>query len=44
MARDLTTSLAQLYRRLAFGASASELQRARAAGYATTAAGLIGGL
>ena len=44
MARDLTTSLAQLYRRLAFGASASELQSALTAGYAATAAGLVGGL
>jgi hypothetical protein len=44
MARDLTTSLAQLYRRLAFGATASELQSALRAGYASTAAGLVGGL
>jgi uncharacterized protein (DUF1800 family) len=44
MARDLTTSLAQLYRRLAFGATSGELEAALAAGYAATAAALIGGL
>jgi uncharacterized protein (DUF1800 family) len=44
MARDLTTSLAQLYRRLAFGATASELEGALRAGYAATVAQLIGGL
>ena len=44
MAHDLTTQLAQLYRRLAFGASASELQRALGAGYAATAAALVAGL
>jgi uncharacterized protein (DUF1800 family) len=44
MALDLTTSLAQLFRRLAFGATSSELESAARAGYAATAASLIGGL
>ena len=44
MAHDLTTSLAQLYRRLGFGATSSELSGALGAGYEATVTALVGGL